>query len=226
MVDLVFPPTCGGCKTSGVQWCQNCQDQTKKFSLPICDLCGQTTQSRGSCKRCLATHPHFTALRSWAEFGGPIQNALHDIKFRKNIGLGESLSQHLVGVLKSNKWEIDLVAPVSLGYKREKQRGYNQTALIAKPLASCLQLPYNPRILSRSRETISQVELSLAERQKNVNGAFQSNSPDVHRKSVLVIDDVTTSGSTLNACSKILIDNGARAVYGLTVTRAILNNRS
>ena len=116
--------------------------------------------------------------------------------------------------------------PVPLGNKREKQRGYNQAALIAKPLASSLQLPYNPQILSRTRETISQVELSLKERQQNVNDAFQANRQQIQEKNILVIDDVTTSGSTLNACAKALIANGAKAVYGLTVARAVLNKRS
>jgi len=226
MVDLVFPPTCGGCKASGVRWCQNCQEQTKKISPPICDLCGQITQADKVCKRCLASPPHFTAVRSWAEFGGPIRNALHDLKYRKNIGLGESLSQNLIFLLKQNHWEIDLVLPVPLGEERKNQRGYNQASLIAKPLASDLKLPYNPRILFRIRETISQVELSLAERQENVKEAFQTYRDHVHEKRILIIDDVTTSGSTLNACSKTLIDAGARAVYGLTVARAVLNYRS
>ena len=182
MVDLIFPPTCGGCKVSGVRWCQNYQEETPKISPPICDLCGQITQTDGVCKRCQASPPHFTAIRSWVEFRGPIRNALHDIKYRKNIGLGESLSQNLVFLLQQNNWDIDLVLPVPLGKERKKQRGYNQAALIAKPLASYLQLPYNPQILLRIRETISQVELSLAERQDNVKDAFQTYCQHVREK--------------------------------------------
>ena len=165
MVDLVFPPACGGCETPGVRWCNLCQEKTIKILPPICDLCGQPIQTKGLCKRCISSPPHFEAARSRAEFGGPIRNALHDIKYRKNLGLGESLSQHLVNLLGQYNWDTDLVIPVPLGDEREKQRGYNQAALIAKPLASYLQLPYNPRILRRFRETASQVELSLAERQ-------------------------------------------------------------
>ena len=226
MVDLIFPPICGGCKASGVRWCQNCQEQTRIIIPPFCELCGQPIQTNGVCKRCLNSPPHFKATRSWAEFSGPIRDALHDIKYRKNIGLGISLSQHLVDLLKQNNWDIDLVIPVPLGDERILQRGYNQAALIAKPLASCLQLPYNPRTLRRIKETISQVELSLIERQKNVKGAFQAYREHIHGKSILLIDDVTTSGSTLNACSKSLIDVGARAVYGLTIARAVLNSRA
>lgn len=226
MIDLVFPPTCGGCSMLGVRWCHDCQDQTPKIQPPICDLCGQIIQNKGICERCSTSQPHFTATRSWAEFSGPIRNALHDIKYRKNIGLGSSLSINLAGLLKQNNWEIDLVTPVPLGIERENKRGYNQAALIAKPLASSLQLPYNPRILRRIRETISQVELTLAERQNNVLGAFQASHQYIQGKRILIIDDVTTSGSTLNACSKTLIENGARAVYGLTVARAVLKSRA
>lgn len=226
MIDLIFPPTCGGCNMSGVRWCHNCQEQTPKIQPPICDLCGQITYDKGICKRCSTSQPHFTATRSWAEFSGPIRNALHDIKYRKNIGLGSSLSINLAGLLKQNNWEIDLVTPVPLGKEREKQRGYNQAALIARPLASYLQLPYNPRILRRIRETISQVDLTLVERQNNVMDAFQANRQNIQGKRILIIDDVTTSGSTLNACSKALRENGAKAVYGLTVARAVRKSRA
>ena len=211
---------------SGVRWCQSCQDQTPRINPPICILCGQTTKVSGLCKRCSTTKPHFAATRSWAEFRGPIRNALHDIKYRKNLGLGGALALHLAQILDKNLWEIDLVAPVPLGEEREKQRGYNQADLLARPLASYLQLPYNPRILNRIRETVSQVELDLTERQKNVMDAFQANRDLIQGLKILIIDDVTTSGSTLNACAKTLVKNGAKAVYGLTVARAVLSDRA
>ncbi len=211
---------------SGERWCHDCQEKTKKILPPICDLCGQTIKTNNLCQRCYKSPRYFKAARFWAEFGGPVRNALHDIKYRKNIGLGLSLAQNLVSLIRQNNWNIDLVIPVPLGERRAKQRGNNQAALIAKPLASYLQLPYNPRTLQRYRETISQVELSLAERQNNVKDAFQTNRKSVDGLSILIIDDVMTSGSTLNACAKSLIESGAQAVFGLTVARAVLNGPS
>ena len=223
-VDLLFPPACGGCKQPGVRWCETCQKQTKEIKPPICDICGQSITAGNLCQRCQKLTPNFTAIRSWAEFNGPIRNALHDLKYRRNIGLGISLAQHLVGLLQTCGWDINLVVPVPLGQARKQQRGYNQAALLAQPLAHALQLPYNPRILTRVRETQSQVELSLIERQKNMQGAFQAHSQKVQRQIILVIDDVTTTGSTLNACAGALLEAGAQSVYGMTVARAMLSN--
>jgi ComF family protein len=145
------------------------------------------------------------------------------LKYRKNLGLGASLALHLENLLQDYQWNINLVAPVPLGKDRYKQRGYNQAALIAKPLALALQLPYNPQILIRTRETRSQVDLSLIERQSNLDGAFQGNNEAVSNKRILIIDDVSTSGSTLDACAQALMKAGADAVFGLTVARAVIN---
>jgi ComF family protein len=175
------------------------------------------------CNRCASATPHFDAIRSWAEFKDPIRNALHELKYRKNIGLGDALSLHLDHLLESQQWEIDLVTPVPLGEKRQKQRGYNQAAHIAQPLALRLQLSYNPQILKRTRDTKSQVNLSLKERQKNLVGAFRADNQIANKRRILVIDDVTTSGSTLNTCAEALKKAGASAVFGLTVARAVLD---
>ena len=114
--------------------------------------------------------------------------------------------------------------PVPLGKQRLRQRGYNQAALLAQPLAFELQLPYSTRILRRVRETKSQTELSFAERFENVRGAFMATSNDILGKQILVIEDVTTSGSTINACADALMNAGTKAVFGLTLARPVLNS--
>jgi len=224
LVDLIFPPTCGGCGELGARWCLQCQQETRKIQPPICEICGQSIEIYGLCRRCETTRPKFTAVRSWAEFDGLIRKALYELKFRKNIGLGSSLAQYLEILMGSCRWVIDIVIPVLLGSQRAQERAYNQAALIALPLALKLQLPYNPRILKRIRETQSQVELSLIERQDNLEGAFQAQRRPTDRKQILIIDDVTTSGSTLNACAEALIEVGAKAVHGLTIARAVHKN--
>jgi ComF family protein len=143
------------------------------------------------------------------------------LKYRKNIALGASLAQHLVSLFRQYNWSIDLVVPVPLGKERLRQRGYNQAALLAQPFAYELELPYTARILNRIKETQSQVDLSFTERQSNVKDAFQAACQDVEGKQILVIDDVTTSGSTLNACADALMKAGARSVFGLTLARPV-----
>ena len=224
LIDLLFPPSCGGCQVAGVRWCENCQQVTVKIVPPICKICGQVTANNPICPRCIAIPPHYEAVRAWAEYDGPIRNAILDLKFRKNIGLGASLAQHLIDLFKQYNWPIDIVLPVPLGKQRLKQRGYNQAALLAQPLAFELQLPYNTRILNRVRETKSQTELSFAERLENVKDAFLATNDEIPDKRILLIDDVTTSGSTMNACANALMKAGSKAVYGLTLARPVLDS--
>jgi len=221
LVDLVFPPQCGGCNDLGVRWCKKCQQDTKVIEPPICKICGQVVQADDVCTRCKAEPPNYRAVRAWAEFDGPIRNAIHDLKYKKNIVLGGTFAQYLVKLFDHTNWSIDFVVPVPLGRERQKERGYNQAALLAQPLAQELQLLYNPNILRRIKETQSQVDLSFAERQNNVKDAFQAAQQDIQGKSILIIDDVTTSGSTINACADALMKVGSKSVYGLTVARPV-----
>jgi ComF family protein len=165
--------------------------------------------------------PAYAALRSWAVFEGPLRNALHRLKYRGDVALGEILARQLLEKLKGLDWVVDLVAPVPLGIARQKQRGYNQSTLLALPLALGCGIAYRPQALAKVRETPSQVGLSSEERFQNVEGAFQANARIVSGKRVLVVDDVTTSGATLNACANALKEAGASKVYALTLARAV-----
>jgi ComF family protein len=123
--------------------------------------------------------------------------------------------------LKSLAWEIDVIVPVPLGVARQKERGYNQAALIARPVALETGWAYRPKALSRVRETKTQVGLSIEERRMNVGGAFKAEGEGVAGKNVLLIDDVLTTGSTMEACAAALIEAGAAKVFGLTLARAL-----
>ena len=124
------------------------------------------------------------------------------------------------------KWEVDLVAPIPLSAQRMRERGYNQSSLLARPLAYAIQKPYQPQILIRSRETRSQVGLNLVERRANVQGGFLARGDQVRGKVVLLVDDVTTTGSTIDACAQALRDVGVSAVYGLTLARAVIKTHN
>ena len=161
-------------------------------------------------------------MRSWAVFDSPIQNALHTMKYRRNIGgFGDALALQMVDFVRALQWKLDIVIPVPLGQKRLKERGYNQVALVARPLAYELDLEYAPAALWKSRETRSQVGLNVQERMKNVSQAYQANPLAVKRKSVLLMDDVATTGSTILACTAALLSAGAQEVYALTIARAL-----
>ncbi len=118
-------------------------------------------------------------------------------------------------------WPVELIVPVPLSEKRYRERGYNQVELVARTLALALGWKCVPEALARVRETASQVGLSAAERRQNVLGAFRASRPHVQERTILVMDDVATTGATLSSCAQALLDEGASAVYAFTLARAL-----
>ena len=220
-LDLVYPPTCVSCGKRGVRWCDRCFAKIQIIHPPVCEACGCKLGAAGYCPDCRYSRPKYTALRSWANFSGPVQQALHGLKYRRDISLGEYLSRPLIQLLSQSGWPVDIVVPVPLGLARQKERGYNQVAYIARPLALGLGWRYLPNALSRERETQSQVGLTIEQRRENVRDAFVSRSNLVAQRRVLLVDDVMTTGATIDACTSALLAVGAKEVYAITVARAI-----
>lgn len=219
-LDLLFPPECGGCDRTGSRWCIGCQKKIKILDGIVCDVCGLPQEQVGVCKTCLADRPHFHALRAWSVFEEPIQHALHKLKYRKDISLGDALAFQMLSFVEKLNWKIDMILPTPLGMQRMNERGYNQVAMVAKPLAMALEVEYTPDQLSRKKETRTQVGLTKVERKKNVEGAFQAGAK-VKRKHIVVMDDVSTTGATLSSIAESLYSAGAENVYALTVARAL-----
>ena len=221
-LDLLFPPVCGGCGKAGIRWCDNCQRNLLVVSGPVCDQCGQPQKLAGLCKNCQKLRPAYQALRSWAVFRDPLRPALHKLKYRRDLGLGEVLACSLAEYIETSlRWDIEVVVPVPLSPQRLSERGYNQVALIAQPLAMLERWDYAPKALKRVRHTRSQVGLSIQERKDNVQNAFEANPRLIGGKKILLIDDVATTGATIVSASGSLVDAGARYVYALTAARAI-----
>jgi ComF family protein len=219
-LDWLYPPQCGGCGTPGSRWCVDCQRQTLLLSATICTLCGRVMTSAGTCYSCRETPPAYSALRSWAIFNGPLRRAIHRLKYSRDIALGEVLARPLLELLCCSGWPIDLVTSVPMGVARRAERGYNQATLLAFPLSLAAGIPFRSQALIKIRETRSQVGLNRTQRRENVFEAFNARSDIVTTKCVLVIDDVTTSGATIEACASALTKAGARQVFGLTLARA------
>lgn len=224
-LDWLIPPQCGGCQAPGNRWCESCQAEISPIPKPICFCCGNpVVRSLLACEPCRHEPPAFEQLRSLAVFEGPIQRALHRLKYRRDIGLGAKLATLLYTYLKELRWNVDAVIPVPLSKERLRERGYNQAALIALPLALKANLPYLPRLLTRGRDTRSQVGLSFEDRQANMDGAFLA-AKGVEGKRFLILDDVATTGATQQACALALRSHGAAKVFGLTVARTVSRRR-
>ena len=136
------------------------------------------------------------------------------------MALGDALAFQMIPFVKDLNWKADVIVPIPLGKQRYKERGYNQVAMIAKPLALALGMEFSPKALSRRKETRTQVGLTRDERRKNVHEAFQAGNA-VSGKNVIVLDDVSTTGSTLSSSADALFKSGAKNVFALTVARAL-----
>jgi competence protein ComFC len=220
-LDWLYPPSCGGCGQARSRWCMDCQQKVQVLPVTVCRVCGQVMHGPGVCAECQDHPPAFTAMRSWADFAGPVRTALHRLKYQRDIALGEILSRHLIKMFGDLDWPVDLVAPVPIGVARKAERGYNQATFLALPLALASGKTYRPRALAKTRETRTQVGLNLVQRKENVANAFEADRRIVEGHSVLIVDDVTTTGATLQACAEALLNAGACQVFGLTLARAV-----
>lgn len=222
ILDLVFPPKCAGCNEWGHRFCPVCYQKPKLIPEPYCCMCGDRLASgyKLICNRCYLFPPIISAVRSWAYYDCVLQKAILKLKYKGDLGLGESLSRLLLEVISKQTWPIDLVIGVPLDHRRQKERGYNQSAYLARPLAHLMGLPYSAKAIKRIRLTRSQVGLSCGERLMNVKGAFFADKKIVIRKTILIVDDVITTGATLNECASALLSAGAFKVYGITLARA------
>ncbi len=151
---------------------------------------------------------------------GKLREAVTALKYENARALAKPLGEKLSNCLQQQNWIIDMIVPVPLHTKRLAERGYNQAQLLGEQVAFITGISCEENALKRIRETQSQVTISGAERLKNIKDAFVANSQFVNGRSILVIDDVYTTGSTLSACGEALLSAGATIVYGLTVTAA------
>jgi len=228
-LDLLFPPQCIGCQRTGSRWCRICQEKAVKIQEPICEICGtpltNVLEKVTVCNNCSTYKHSFHQLRSWAIYSDMTKEALLSLKYNKNMAMGEILSRPLSSLLTQLEWSIDVIIPVPISKQRLAERGYNQAAMLAYPLALHQRMDYLPKALEKVNETTSQVGLSLKERRQNVMGAFRAISHFISDKTILLIDDIATTCSTLDSCANALIESGARDVYCLTLARTLWVNQ-
>ena len=235
LVSLFFPATCVLCQeivetVSSSVICQACWQKVRRFDGVVCVRCGYGFPSKniestrplcGVCRRGLFL---FDFARAYSPFEDPFKEIIHQFKYRSHRSLARPLSKLLFSVCESHLEDCssDLIVPVPLHKSRERARGFNQAFELSKPLGRMAHIPVSANLLLRVRPTKVQAGLSRRERRLNLTGAFElSRWKDVEGKTVLLVDDVFTTGATLNECAKILKSNGARRVNVLTLARVV-----
>lgn len=203
-LDLVFPPACVGCGRVGTQMCPECRAALTHEPIIQHDPL-----------------PPLLAVGALGAFDGVIQTAVHALKYDHITTLADVLGGLLADLLRQAAWPQATIVPVPLHSSRLQQRGFNQAALLGRAIARNLGWPFDEHLLSRVRQTASQVGLGYHERQVNVRDAFAVEHPDrVQGASFLLVDDVYTTGATLHECAACLAEQGAGAVRAVVVGRA------
>lgn len=203
VVEAVYPKICAGCGMRGVWLCNYCQLTVPSCNLPIsCSRCGVPTL-RGGCG-CADLDPLIACARSAFVYNGWTATAVKRLKYQGESSRAEHLALHMAPLL-SAFGHVEALIPVPLHASKEKQRGYNQSTLLAEEVGRLTGGPVLT-VLRRTRKTISQTSLSSHDRKLNVAGVFERDATWVPRASgrYVLIDDVRTTGSTLNACAEAL----------------------
>ena len=234
-LQFLLPPQCHCCEKfleEGQQGiCPDCLSKIRWIEPPLCTLCGVPFLSREienhPCGACLTRGKYFTMARAVGYYEGPLREAIHRWKYEEKSYLtlffGEKLAEGFC-----RYWDpqsFDLIIPVPLHSKRLRERGFNQALLLVKELSRRTRIPYSKRLLQKRILTPPQVNLSGGEREKGVRGSFHiQRDEEIEGKSILLVDDVYTTGATVNECSKVLLKAGAERVDVLTIAHAIKNS--
>jgi ComF family protein len=207
-LDIVFPPQCVGCQQSGTLLCAACFAQMQPTTL-------------------LPRRHEWQALFELVavnSYYGPLRTCIHALKYEGMTKLAEPLGMLLAQTYLRYNLEADMCISVPLHSERYKQRGYNHAHLLAQVCATTLEIPLREDILVRSRATTAQVGLSAYERHQNVAGAFSyvSTTESIYNRNIIIIDDVCTTGATLDECAATLLRAGAASVGGLVLASSAM----
>lgn len=222
-LEIFFPKRCVDCgKPAEYFICLDCTKKIEKIKTSTCPGCGKISSYSKFCLNCKAKEDLYLSgiIKSAVYESGPIKEIIHHLKYSGIISLAEVLGELVVERLLRELPKRDIiVVPVPLHRKREYSRGFNQAELISRYV--CKRLNFlGGMALVRTKNTPSQVKLSGDLRRNNLKGVFRCVDMElICEKTVLLVDDVATTGSTLNECAKILKENGAKQVFGVVVAK-------
>ena len=197
--------------------CEACDGDLPRLPAPRCPRCALASPAGALCGRCLAHSPHYDATVAALSYDFPADALIHALKFGGELSLAPFLGQLLRQEIISGE-RIDCIVPVPLSARRLRERGYNQAVELARPLARAARAPLEPGLCERTRDAPPQTELPWAERGRNVRGAFRCTRSLVGAN-VAVVDDVMTTGATLNEIASTLKGAGALRVVNWVVAR-------
>ncbi len=238
ILNFLYPPRCAACGRrfdldANYRVCRACLDRAERLAAPLCSICGHplgnTAGREDRCGACLDAPPSYARARAIARYRASAEDDRRSLaamirrhKYGLDQSLGRALAEYLGAELPCPAEDIDLVVPVPLHRRRLRWRGFNQGALLAAAVAERLGRPLELGTLVRTRPTTPQTSHSHDERRRNMRGAFRvKRSERIRGRRVLLVDDVMTTGATVNECARALLAVGARRVEVLTLARVL-----
>ena len=238
-IDILFPPVCLLCgrflwndpvlvMDKRIDFCKECYGSFKWIMGPVCPSCGRPYPEDSGpdhlCEDCILRPPFYDLITAPFIFEGPLMDAVHRLKYSGKSHFAKSLGPLLASFVRENLYfpETPVIMPVPLHPKRLRERGFNQSLLLARCVAKQLEAELDYLSLSRVKFTTPQTTLSRQERLKNLHRAFFLQRPEVVRgRIVVLVDDVATTGTTFNECAKVLKKAGAAEVLCVALARAV-----
>ena len=226
IINLIFPVYCLICKKqlsyqTNTYLCDACKQKLTLINGKVCNKCGRPFIN-GICGICREKQFCFSKARASGIYDGSVRKCIHLLKYKKKTYLLNTLFEVFLLPNSLDFLSCDLIVPVPLHWIREYSRGFNQAELIGKKISKRFNIPLSKTSLKRTRATPSQTGLSLKERTKNIKGAFSvRNSQKLNGKRILLVDDVMTTGATVNECSRVLLQAGAREILVYTLARGV-----
>jgi len=223
-LDMLFPPRCVSCKEFGAYICPACRPLITLAQEPRCHICW-APDNRGRCESCRHSPPAFKAARAAFVYEGPVRDAVLALKFDGLAAIARTMAVPMAEVLVAWNPPVNAIIPVPLAPSRRRSRGYNQSRLLAGEIGRLTGLPVVSGALLRRRATPPQSrQFDWEARRHNVAGAFAPRAGRLagHRQpagGLLLVDDVITTGATLDACAAVLISAGCGPVFALTFAR-------
>ena len=220
---MLYPKTCCFCgKTSEKEVCDVCAGRILYITEPRCKKCGKPVryEEQEYCYDCQSRKFYYEQGKSIWVHKEPVNWSLYQFKYHNRRIFGEFYAKELFRLYGHiiRQWGIDLIVPVPLHWKRKRRRGYNQSEVIARYLGKYMNIPVDTKAVVRKYCTDPQKQLNDKERRRNLKGAFEVKKQWKESRKILLIDDIYTTGSTIDEISKILKEKGGNKVWFLTIS--------
>ncbi len=215
-LDVLWPSECVACKQEGEWLCQTCMQSTKPPHFLMCPLCNEPTQPWLCCVSC--QEGGLNGIWSRWLYRGAVRNLVHAYKYKGYISMADWLAEQIAPALRHISLTPTIVSAVPTTRAKIAKRGFNQSELLARTVAHQIGAPYR-QFLTRHQHRKSQTKLSREERRANVLGQFQPKARVPPNTTIILIDDVLTTGATLSECARVLKENGAAQVWAVTIAK-------